>query len=464
MRKATSEYEDMNKCDTFPPTTDKYDPTGEDRTTHETLEGEEIRGHSFDHSSDHVCEEGCDHSTKIDGGKLLNIFENAVTPAFEQLIESLGEEHGIDNPEGHIEGKVKIMKIDNPLDVLENDDFDHSCPVISKLEKDFGDNLPDKLSPLFDWDEVREEGTEGLEHFAGTYKKFVTHLTRLVESQKLSNLRMAYSHLSRLLKNEEDVNSKYKALNNLRVSQKYTTKSDEFLEINKAIDAVLTGTSEFIDAAKYRTHKVFAANVEAPNIRVAYTQLSTQPGEDFLMCPKGLDMLGYPVAMEISKCRDNCIDSRVNRETGVVTCGYKNWINRVADTNANALARLEVHRHPDNKKNLLSLDGKRGNPDEGESIEASLTSTKANDSKPTSDSREKQLEKFHTEGERLQDQKYKNTKEKTSIGVDVRNTNKNFADKSFYSILEKNQKDLNDEEVNLGLDQWLAKNREKNNK
>jgi len=471
MRK-TAGHEEIIHSDTFPSATDKYDPCGDDAKDYETLEGENRREESFDHSMEN---QGCEGEggAEIDGSKLLNIFENAVTPVFEKLLDGHAEEgETIEEDVKHgPSSSVKVMKIDNPLDVFGNDDFDHGCPVIQQLEKSLGGDLPTKLQPLFDWDEISEEGDEnkeGLMQLANTYNQFVKHLSKLVEAQKLSNLRMAYSYLNKTIQDPTNVEVKYKALNSLRTAQKYSNNPTEIAILSKAVDAVLKGTPEFLDAAKYRTHQVFASNVVAPNIRTAYTTLATQPGEDFLMCPKGLDMLGYPIAMEISKCRDNCIDSRVNRESGAITCGYKAWINNVADSNKKAMARLDVHRHPDNKNSLLSLKaGERGHDDPTITTEASMKKAKLNDSKVSDKTLAVQLDEFHKDGERLQDQKEKaekKVKESDLHGVDARNTNKDSDDKSFFAGIEKNHKALTDEDVNRSLNAWLNKHREDNKK
>jgi hypothetical protein len=71
--------------------------------------------------------------------------------------------------------------------------------------------------------------------------------------------------------------------------------------------------------------------------------------------------MGYPVPMEVSKCRENCIDSRMAAD-GSVSCQYQTWL-KSADSHDKAMARLDVHRHPDNEFNLLTLaEGERAKP------------------------------------------------------------------------------------------------------
>ncbi len=92
--------------------------------------------------------------------------------------------------------------------------------------------------------------------------------------------------------------------------------------------------------------------------RLAYTTLSTQDNEPYLMCPKGKYVFGKPVAMEISKCRFNCIDSRV-AEDGSVTCAYQDWLKVAFISHDETFARLDVHRSADNDTNINLSEGQR---------------------------------------------------------------------------------------------------------
>jgi hypothetical protein len=63
--------------------------------------------------------------------------------------------------------------------------------------------------------------------------------------------------------------------------------------------------------------------------------------------------------MEISKCRENCIDSRIDKE-GHVTCAYQDWLKVAFQSHDEVMARLDVHKHPDNEANALELkEGER---------------------------------------------------------------------------------------------------------
>jgi hypothetical protein len=127
--------------------------------------------------------------------------------------------------------------------------------------------------------------------------------------------------------------------------------------------------------------------------------LSTQANEPYLLCPKG-KFQGYkaPVPMEVSKCRENCIDSRVDKD-GHVTCAYQDWLKVAFQSHDEVMARLDVHKHPDNEANALELkEGERSKKlTEGEiGFEARFDNSdrganKIRGKQNVDDSREKQL-------------------------------------------------------------------------
>ena len=125
-----------------------------------------------------------------------------------------------------------------------------------------------------------------------------------------------------------------------KVARKHILKGNEF-NYRKAMD-ILKDEFEFL--------------TPSANIRVAYTSLSTQDNEPYLLCPKGVFQStgNAPVPMEISKCRWNCIDSRVAKD-GTVTCAYQDWLKVSFQTQDNVMARLNVHKSPDNEVNSLNL-------------------------------------------------------------------------------------------------------------
>ena len=146
-------------------------------------------------------------------------------------------------------------------------------------------------------------------------------------------------------------------------------------------------------------HNWYSEITPKENRRVAYTTLFTQANEPFLLCPKG-KFQGFksPIPMEISKCRENCIDSRVDK-SGHVTCAYQDWLKVAFQSHDEVMARLDVHKHPDNEANALELkEGERSKKlTEGEiGFEARFDNSdrganKIRDKHNLSDSMEKQL-------------------------------------------------------------------------
>ena len=117
------------------------------------------------------------------------------------------------------------------------------------------------------------------------------------------------------------------------------------------------------------------------------------------MCPKGKfngSNNSGAVPMEISKCRENCIDSRVDAD-GRVSCNYQAWLTASFEPHDKVMARLDVSRHPDNEANLLNIEeGKRKRHDDQPGFEKMLDEAKeginkARNSSDYENSREYQL-------------------------------------------------------------------------
>jgi hypothetical protein len=95
------------------------------------------------------------------------------------------------------------------------------------------------------------------------------------------------------------------------------------------------------------------------NTRIAYTTLATTDGEPILMCPKGKVEFGSAVPMEASKCRWNCVDSRLDAD-GNVRCNYEAWMKQAFQSHDVVMSKLDTTRHPDNEANSLNIkDGDR---------------------------------------------------------------------------------------------------------
>jgi hypothetical protein len=150
-----------------------------------------------------------------------------------------------------------------------------------------------------------------------------------------------------------------------------------------------------IKEAKETVKLAFDAITPTKSTRLAYTSLSTQFNEPYLLCPKGKVEFGHAIPMETSKCRENCIDSRIAKD-GSVTCAYQDWLRVTADTHAKMENRLNKLRHPDNAKNLLNLsDGNRENEiTEGEiGYEARMEAAKVHENRKDFTSIEESLGK-----------------------------------------------------------------------
>ena len=138
---------------------------------------------------------------------------------------------------------------------------------------------------------------------------------------------------------------KYNDSISLKVARKHILKGSEF-NYRKAMDILK-------DEFEYLT--------PSANVRVAYTSLSTQDNEPYLLCPKGVfqSNANAAIPMEVSKCRSNCIDSRVAKD-GTVSCAYQDWLKVSFQTHDQVMSRLNVHKHPDNEANALELaEGER---------------------------------------------------------------------------------------------------------
>jgi hypothetical protein len=186
-----------------------------------------------------------------------------------------------------------------------------------------------------------------------------------------------------------------KAIDNLyQYADNIVSKS--FLDNSR--NSILSGDKKSVAEVSDKIKHKFSSITPSEMKRVAYTTLSTQDNEPYLLCPKGKLQGKGPVPMEISKCRENCIDSRIGKD-GTVTCAYADWMKTAFQSHDEVMARLDVHRHPDNEANLLNLaeDERSKKLTEGEvGFEARFENSdrgvnKVRGKHNESDSREKQL-------------------------------------------------------------------------
>lgn len=211
----------------------------------------------------------------------------------------------------------------------------------------------------------------------------------------------------------------------LKVARKHILKGSEF-NYRKAMDILK-------DEFEYLT--------PSANIRVAYTSLSTQDNEPYLLCPKGIYQSDgkAPVPMEISKCRYNCIDSRVAKD-GSVSCAYQDWLKVAFQTHDQVMGRLNVHKHPDNEANALELkEGERSKPlTEGEiPYETRFDKNQRGykrDSLPE-ESIEKRLESYKSLGHKNEEKSVKTSQSEPTKTIENQLPRKNSKGNDFFEAL-----------------------------
>lgn len=228
-------------------------------------------------------------------------------------------------------------------------------------------------------------------------------------------------------------------------------------------DLVLSGEQAKLDAANFRLRNVFASRVDS-NTRLAYTSLSTQFGEGYQLCPKSVHQIGKAIPMEISKCRDNCIDCRVTRD-GAITCAYAEWLRKSADNHELAEARIERVKHNLNGTTLNKIGAIdpiknwEGQLDEirskypgvsNESIEATLGDT------------DKSL--FGHQGEAIKQiqkllESKKDSDKTLEHGLEVDRTNEDYDDKTLEEMLEDEHEPFTEQELNMMIEELLEDSR-----
>jgi len=255
------------------------------------------------------------------------------------------------------------MPMSSPFHVLGMDDFGDD-PVVSAFKNMGGPENIVKIVAL-----PKKEAHQHLHH---AYNK----LNNIKIAEERNTLRYAYmtiqnfinkdneaARLERVAYKSNDKSSGYwqiEAIQTIDMLKNFASTSSRVAKLETARNIVLSGNkNQSVKVANY-IHNWYSEITPKENRRVAYTTLSTQANEPYLLCPKG-KFQGFksPIPMEISKCRENCIDSRVDKD-GHVTCAYQDWLKVAFQSHDEVMARLDVHRHPDNEANLLNLaEGER---------------------------------------------------------------------------------------------------------
>lgn len=254
---------------------------------------------------------------------------------------------------------------DNPFSFLSKNDFNDDDLLVKSFFESM--NGYDGAKRVFSASNAKEV-------LSNVYESLVQ--IRLSEIRQ--NIRVAYTSL------QEAIDPNNDAVKMERIASKSEYKSAGFRQIEalKAIDSAINlslttySRDQFINArnnvisgvkSNYKVastilKRMFDDLTPTENRRVAYTSLSTQNNEPYLLCPKGNFQGKGAVPMEISKCRDNCIDSRVGKD-GSVSCAYQDWLKVAFQTHDQVMSRLDVQRHADNEENLLNLnEGERSKP------------------------------------------------------------------------------------------------------
>jgi hypothetical protein len=207
--------------------------------------------------------------------------------------------------------------------------------------------------------------------------------------------------LERVAYIKDDKSTGYWQIESLKAIDNLYQYADSILSksfLDNSRSSILSGDKKSVAEVSDKIKLKFSSITPSEMKRVAYTTLSTQDNEPYLLCPKGKLQGKGPVPMEISKCRENCIDSRIGKD-GTVTCAYADWMKTAFQSHDEVMAKLDVHRHPDNEANLLNLaEGERSKKlTEGEvGFEARFDNSdrganKVRGKHNESDSREKQL-------------------------------------------------------------------------
>lgn len=270
-------------------------------------------------------------------------------------------------------------EIDDVTEMMSKMDFVPSDSIFAQLvgpDFDLNDDLVKKFFSMGGLPEIKKFRKLKPDEAIVKLSSFMDTLMNTRNSQLRTLLRHAYNSLQ----NASGINNE--AIKLEKLAHKLDDKScgawqldaletvDEILKTSDSI-ALKVARKHILKGSEFNYRKAmdilkdeFEYLTPSANIRVAYTSLSTQDNEPYLLCPKGIYQSDAkaPVPMEISKCRYNCIDSRVASD-GTVSCAYQDWLKVAFQTHEQVMSRLNVHKHPDNEANALELkEGERSKP------------------------------------------------------------------------------------------------------
>ena len=278
-----------------------------------------------------------------------------------KVVDKLVGGNGIFDMLSHV---LKNMpKMETPFHSLENEDFDHADPIVDKFMNMGGPKHVVKIFKINSPDDI----TEAMQHLANTLQETRLALVRKELRNVFASLQFALDINNDAVKLERKASKMKTASRGFHQGESLCgveslLKIANNKEYNSLVDVekmISAGGYVFLSRASEIVKNMYESYSTPRNTRVAYTTLATQDGEPYLMCPKGIYINGQAVPMEVSKCRDNCIDSRKEKD-GSVSCNYQAWIKQSFQTHDVVMGRLDTTRHPDNEANLLNIEeGKR---------------------------------------------------------------------------------------------------------
>lgn len=269
---------------------------------------------------------------------------------------------------------------DSPFSLLdENTDFDKNDKIVQSFF-----NKINNVEKVF-------ASSNGRQILSDTYG----NLLNIRLSDLRTQMRKAYNYIQNALDTSNDAvrleriaskipvkssgHCQVEALKTVDQLIKLSLTSFTDIKFNNVKNYILSGSKENYKTAAKLLKDSFEELTPSENRRLAYTTLQVNMNEPFLLCPKGKfngSNNSGAVPMEISKCRENCIDSRVDAD-GRVSCNYQAWLTASFEPHDKVMARLDVSRHPDNEANLLNIEeGKRKRHDDQPGFEKMLDESK----------------------------------------------------------------------------------------
>lgn len=284
--------------------------------------------------------------------------------AAKQLIGGRGLAQILQDTIGNISKNLSaspFIPVDSPFSMLRKSDFDLDDPVVAKF---FDNGMMDDVVkivrlPASESKVKLVECSDKLENIRKSYLRTYTRIAynALQNASNNSNDAVKMERVASNLENKSTGRWQLEALENIDQCFKFATTSDcENLKV--ARELALVGEKDYFETSSDLVKSIFENLTPKPNTRVAYTTLGTQDNEPYLLCPKGNFQGKYAVPMEVSKCRENCIDSRVSKD-GTVTCNYEAWLKQAFEPQNKVLGRLDVHS-PNNEEGIHKLNLEEG--------------------------------------------------------------------------------------------------------